>query len=241
MATMRYAEQQEAPEQPGSHVQFVKGEQGRKWRESGFDHSGSGRPLGSVRQDHSPLNPPRQNQGYAARLQDAQNFTGRTQQVRTSLGEMKTIQCTKGNVALVDDSDFEAVTKHSWSGNRYPQASIKRKKVMMHHFILGKPPQGMVTDHADRNKFNNQRSNISFVTRKQNNCNVATRSKSSYRGVCRLRNSWKAGITHEGRQINLGYFEFPFQAAQAYDRAAKLYHGESAQLNFPETQNQKAA
>lgn len=154
---------------------------------------------------------------------------------------MKTIQCTKGNVAFIDDGDFELVSKCKWSGNRYPQTTIDKKKVMMHHLIIGKPPQGMVTDHEDRNKFNNQRYNIKHVTRNHNNRNVAKRTSAPYRGICKLGRKWKSSITVDGVVKHLGTFCDPREAALAYDRAARLHHGESAHLNFPETLFEKKA
>jgi hypothetical protein len=63
------------------------------------------------------------------------------------------------------------------------------------------------------------------------------RKKSSiYRGVSweeRL-NKWKSEIQINYRRIVLGYFEDEVEAAIAYDRAAIIYHGDRARLNFPE-------
>ena len=52
-----------------------------------------------------------------------------------------------------------------------------------------------------------------------------------YRGIPTGTNGGQ--ICHNGRTINLGWFDDEFEAAQAYDRAAREYFGAFAYLNFP--------
>jgi len=57
---------------------------------------------------------------------------------------------------------------------------------------------------------------------------------SSYRGVS-FKNKdqkWVSQIRHSGKQFYLGIFETEIAAAQAYDKAAAIYHKEKAKLNF---------
>ncbi len=58
-------------------------------------------------------------------------------------------------------------------------------------------------------------------------------SKSGYRGVhyCKERNKWIAKIHCDGKHINLGRYDTPEQAAEAYNKAASFYFGEFAYLN----------
>ncbi len=46
---------------------------------------------------------------------------------------------------------------------------------------------------------------------------------------------WEVMITFERKKIHLGCFRSEIDAAKAYDRAARKYHGEFACLNFPES------
>ena len=57
---------------------------------------------------------------------------------------------------------------------------------------------------------------------------------SEYRGVSRRYGKWKARIRNEGTDIIIGDFENEIDAARAYDKKAKIMHGDKAQLNFPE-------
>ena len=70
--------------------------------------------------------------------------------------------------------------------------------------------------------------------------NTKSFSKSGYLGVYVYNNKYKnkiytyikAGIAINGKQINLGTFKTVEEAAMEYDKAAKKYFGEFANLNF---------
>ncbi len=56
---------------------------------------------------------------------------------------------------------------------------------------------------------------------------------SGYRGIFPLRQRWQARLNHEGKHESLGGWLTQHQAAEAYDRAARFFLGDQAQLNFP--------
>jgi hypothetical protein len=85
---------------------------------------------------------------------------------------------------------------------------------------------------------------LNFPTKKEQAAEEAKQQRwikcgeapSKYRGVNWYKriNKWVAQIGYDGKQYHLGYFEEEEeQAARAYDRAARVQHGEKAQLNFP--------
>lgn len=90
---------------------------------------------------------------------------------------MKTIQLTRGAVAIIDDEDFIEVSKYQWccDGLGYAKRSVrfmdgKKKSQSLHHFIMGFPP-GVRIDHRDLNPLNNTRENLRPATPLQNSYN----------------------------------------------------------------------
>mmetsp|Transcript_13490 Transcript_13490/g.24013 ORF Transcript_13490/g.24013 Transcript_13490/m.24013 type:complete len:539 (-) Transcript_13490:195-1811(-) len=63
---------------------------------------------------------------------------------------------------------------------------------------------------------------------------------SRFRGVSwfKANNAWKAQITFQGTYEYLGYYKKEEEAAWAYDLRATQLHGVTAQLNFPERQDE---
>lgn len=78
----------------------------------------------------------------------------------------------KNGYAVVDKVD-KHLESHQWSMNAhgYAQTSAKPGTALMHHLIAGKPPKPLVTDHINRNKLDNRRVNLRFVTERENALN----------------------------------------------------------------------
>ena len=148
------------------------------------------------------------------------------------------IRLVTGEDALVDDEDLPLVERLRWSrSNGYAQHSRWEKGVcvyrtMMHRLILP-PPVGLVIDHIDGNRLNNQRSNLRLASQQQNSWNRRPRGGLRFRGVAKTYRGFRAAIYESGRQVQLGLYSTAEDAARAYDAAALELHGEFARLNFP--------
>jgi len=79
---------------------------------------------------------------------------------------MKRIPITDDIDALVDDEDYDNLSQHKWYfSDGY--AVRDHKRVAMHRQIMGFP-KGMVVDHIDGNRLNNQRHNLRICTQREN-------------------------------------------------------------------------
>jgi hypothetical protein len=169
---------------------------------------------------------------------------------------VREIPLTKGYVALVDDEDYESLSRFKWyaeeddGGKRvYAFRNVrdavtrKRRTISMHRSILGTPP-GMDTDHINKNSLDNRRGNLRVATRPQNASNTRTLKParasptSKYRGVSWTDRSphWVAQIKMNGEHRSIGRFRNERTAAYAYDDAAYATFGEFATLNFARPQ-----
>lgn len=97
----------------------------------------------------------------------------------------------------------------------------------MHH---GEWPPAEI-DHIDGDCHNNRISNLRLATRQENNWNVGKRkdNKSGFKGVSLRENGkYRAKISAANRVHHLGVFDTAEEAAEVYDLAANLLHGEFA-------------
>ena len=156
----------------------------------------------------------------------------------------KEIHLTQGKVAIVDDADFEELNKLKWFADKQGDNYYAVRKSLringkyinqkMHRIIIGEK-LGVHTDHINGNTLDNRRSNLRNCTHQQNMWNKpkSKANNSGYKGVFYLKSSkmYRATITINGKTIYLGTFYYIKQAANAYNLAAKKYHGEFANLN----------
>ncbi|MGM0904246.1 MAG: HNH endonuclease [Bacillota bacterium] len=144
----------------------------------------------------------------------------------------------EGLYALVDEEEYEELSKYRWNANQCGYAIRSTRKngvpsgVLMHRQILG-VPAGLVTDHINGNRLDNRRINLRIATRAENNRNTPSQkgSTSKYKGVMwdAKKSKWLARL----RGGHLGYFESQKEAAKVYDYFANRKYGEYAYLNFP--------
>jgi hypothetical protein len=106
---------------------------------------------------------------------------------------------------------------------------------LLHRFILEVEDPKVQVDHKDGDGLNCRRSNIRICTDTQNKQNKGPSSlnKSGFRGVHKFKatGKYQAQIRVNGKLLHLGYFIDRFDAARAYNKAAKKYFGEFAFQN----------
>jgi hypothetical protein len=144
---------------------------------------------------------------------------------------MKEIPLTQGHVSLIDDEDYELVSRYPWYADVGKWTTYAKSDnvfwygiIRMHAFIM-KPPAGFIVHHIDENGLNNQKYNLENITQMEH----ATKSKlrynksgSLYRGVYLHKSGWySAEIWRNYKKTYLGLFQTQKAAAEAYLQAAE--------------------
>lgn len=97
---------------------------------------------------------------------------------------------------------------------------------------MGERPSDKTLDRINPNG-NYEPGNCRWATKSQQSANATRISPTTgFRGVCLHGGRYIARIARNGTMINLGSFTDIIKAAEAYDFASLLAHGDFAQLNF---------
>lgn len=150
-----------------------------------------------------------------------------------------------GHIVLFDEVDTDFIKQYNWFadkiGNRfYVKARLMnlngtQRSFYLHRGIMGVTDRNVLVDHINGNPLDNRRCNLRACSSSDNSKN---RQKSvgtmfPYKGVEPKGFGYSARIAANGKRFCLGTFDCPIKAAKAYDSAAIFYHGEFANLNFP--------
>lgn len=156
------------------------------------------------------------------------------------------IPLTQGKHAIVDDSDFEWLSRWKWHASKDHNGTFrarrtersgngKRLAILLHRVIIDASEAEHV-DHINHDPLDNRRANLRVCTIGENNRNTTSRqnSTSQYIGVSWHKRDriWRAQIRANDKVLHLGTFTCEVAAARAYDDAARIHHGAFANPNF---------
>ena len=80
---------------------------------------------------------------------------------------MKEVTCFHGEKLIVDDADYEEVSKYVWYFYKdyYPVAKVNGVYQKVHRFLLrNKNIQGLVVHHKNGNRLDNRRVNLGVMS-----------------------------------------------------------------------------
>lgn len=148
----------------------------------------------------------------------------------------------RGETVLIDEQDAHFLERYSWRiEDGYIKAgtttsSGKRVTLYLHRLIAG-AQKGQIVDHINGIRSDNRRGNLRIVNSRQNALNAAPKQTGKkdhgFRGLKKNRcGAYEAIIRHGGRQIYLGIWKNPAEAAYNYDIASLKLHGEYGRRNF---------
>lgn len=150
---------------------------------------------------------------------------------------MRTIELTQGKEALVDDEDYEYLSRYNWYYDKgYAVRNVclenSRRTIIPMHRLINNTPEEMITDHINGNMLDNRRCNLRSCTNIQNSENRGANKNntSGKRGVHwdRNRGKWLAYINYHRKFIHLGRFTDIDNAYKARIDGEKRYFGEFA-------------
>lgn len=150
---------------------------------------------------------------------------------------MAEIKTKKGETILVDDEDFEWLNQWRWwvDNRGYARRTYKdpeTKKVVlvqMHRLILGINATEVQGDHINGNKLDNRRANLRpcHISENVRNRKMHKGKRFGLKGVYKgKRGRFYSSIFHNGVKRHLGSFDTAEDAAEFYQLASDMLHGE---------------
>lgn len=138
---------------------------------------------------------------------------------------MKRILLTQGKEALVDDADYEWVSRYKWHAYRsrntwYAKTRIGSTYVKLHRLLMGLLPGGRLqVDHHNHNGLDNQRRNLRVVSNQENQWN---RFGKGFRRT--KEGKFRAELKFNCKSVHLGVWDDPRMARAAYLCGKQLFN-----------------
>lgn len=141
----------------------------------------------------------------------------------------RVINCKNGSLKTIR----ERIVASNLDKDGYLKVRLSRdskgKNFFVHQLVaiafLNHKPCGMklVVDHIDRDRTNNNLTNLRIVTNRENTNQKHIKSSSKYTGVCwsKRKKKWTSQIVINKKLIYLGSFQDEYEAHLAYQKALK--------------------
>lgn len=152
------------------------------------------------------------------------------------------VDLLNGVYVKIDLHWVDQIGLYNWSYNRRYAVrkciTCESAHSIFMHVVINNTPDGMCTDHIDRNTLDNREANLRTANYFQNSINSPPKANttSKFKGVSwdSEKKKWAPRIEINGVQKRLGRYHNEEDAARAYDKAAIAAHGtEFTYLNFP--------
>lgn len=124
---------------------------------------------------------------------------------------MKYLDISGGYKTALDDDDYEHYSQWKWGIHKdgYAMRSSLNGVLFLHR-LVNNTPKGMETDHINRDKLDNRKSNLRSVSLRKNKYNIPVKSNNSsgYTGVGfdKTRGKWRARIGGNKLGKHIGYY-----------------------------------
>lgn len=128
----------------------------------------------------------------------------------------------KDRTVKCDAEDLEKLSKHRWCLSSYGYV-VGGRGLRLHKLVMGKTPPLLEIDHINRDRSDNRKSNLRFVTRIENSRNKSCNNKLGCLGVSRQGKLFGARIMVKGQIYYLGRFKLLKDAIKARKEAEKNY------------------
>lgn len=146
----------------------------------------------------------------------------------------------EGNPFYFDLEDYDKIKNYYWghkSNDMHFYSHINNEYILLHRFIMDLDNSSdLVVDHINtHHPEDNRKANLRIVTHSENSMNhkLSKRNTSGVTGVGWIRkiDLWRARITINGQEINLGLYKNKDDAIKARKEAEEKYFGEHSYDN----------
>lgn len=143
------------------------------------------------------------------------------------IGNTVYVQLNDG-VMKCDIEDWELLKDIKWYKGDYGYAlgskAGSKEKLSFHITVMGKC-EGLIIDHINRDRLDNRKCNLRFITQRENtwNSNLRSDNKTGTAGVSKVGNKWVSRIVACGKGYYLGTFDTVEQAVDARRKAEIKY------------------